>query len=216
MEATAYPPLFDALVAFASTEERKAELLAAKADYFQLTGEVFEDDRSFEMRMASFLDYYVFDHRSPRTGRTPAETLHAEKQAERAPEAAACEAFTRTLHSLFEVRKLGPGFIRLRELFTGADYQVTERRAMAGLERGDVLEARLIPLDEGWVFSPAFCFHPRDAVKAIKREVKRRKKKQPDRPHQELVWEAAKRAVKVDRYRQIAVEKIYDFEQSRL
>jgi len=32
----------------------------------------------------------------------------------------------------------------------------------------------------------------------------------------ELVWEAAKRAMKVDRYRQIAVDKIYDFEQSRL
>jgi len=52
-----YQPYLDQLIAFASAEPRKPELLAAKAEYFQLTGEVFEDDKSFEMRMASFLDF---------------------------------------------------------------------------------------------------------------------------------------------------------------
>jgi hypothetical protein len=216
MEVSSYQPLLDSLVAYASTEDRKPELLAAKAEYFRLTGEVFEDDRSFEMRMASFLDFYVFDHRSPSSGQTPAEQFHAEKLAAGWPEAAVLEAFTRTVHGLFEVRKLGSGFVRLRDLFTSVDHDVSERRALAGLQKGDVIEARLIPLDGTLVFSPAFCFHPREAVKAIKREVKRRKKKEPDRSPKELVWEAAKRAAKVARYRQIAVEKIYDFEQSRL
>jgi hypothetical protein len=217
MEADSYPSFLDSLFALASKEERKPDVLAARAEYFRLTGEVFEDDRNFEMRMACFLDYYVFDHRSPSTGRTAAEELHTAKLLASAPEAAVLEAFTRTVHGLFEVRKLGAGFVRLRELFSGEDYDVTERRALAGLQKGDVLEARLIPLDGGGlVFSSAFCFHPREAVKAIKREVKRRKKKEPDRPPQQLVWEAAKRAMKVNRYRQIAVDKIYDFEQSRL
>jgi len=217
MVAASYPALLDSLVALASHEERKPDVLAAKAEYFRLTGEVFEDDRSFEMRMACFLDYYVFDYRPASTGRTAAEEFHAAKVTSGAPEASLVEAFTRTLHSLFEVRKLGPGFVRLRELFSGVDHDVTERRALAGLQKGDVLEARLIPLDGNTlVFSPAFCFHPREAVKAIKREVKRRKKKEPERSPKELVWEAAKRAMKVDRYRQIAVEKIYDFEGSRL
>jgi hypothetical protein len=215
-EPAAYQSLLDELYALASVEERKPDVLTARAEFFRLTGEVFEDDRTFEMRMASFLDYYIFDHRSSETARTAAEDLHAAKLKGNAPEAAVLESFTRTLHGLFEVRKLGPGFVRLRELFTGVDHDVTERRALAGLQKGDVLEARLIPLGDGLVFSPAFCFHPREAVKAIKREVKRRKKKEPERSPQELVWEAAKRAMKVDRYRQIAVEKIYDFEQSRL
>ena len=216
MEAASYPSLLDSLFALASSEERKPDVLAAKAEYFRLTGEVFEDDRTFEMRMACFLDYYVFDYRSATSGRTAAEEFYAAKRAAGAPEASALEAFTKTVHGLFEVRKLGPGFVRLRELFTGVDHDVTERRTVAGLQKGDVFEARLIPLEGGLVFSPAFCFHPREAVKSIKREVKRRKKKEPDRPAVELVWEAAKRAMKVDRYRQIAVDKIYDFEQSRL
>jgi hypothetical protein len=216
MEAASYPTLLDSLFALASTEERKPEVLVAKAEYFRLTGEVFEDDRTFEMRMACFLDYFVFHHRPASSGRTAAEELHAAKLAAGAPEVATFEAFTKTIHGLFEVRKIGPGFVRLRELFTGVDHDVTERRTVAGLQKGDVFEARLIPLEGGLVFSPAFCFHPREAVKSIKREVKRRKKKEPERPAEELVWEAAKRAMKVDRYRQIAVEKIYDFEQSRL
>jgi hypothetical protein len=217
MEAASYPALLDSLFALASHEARKPDVLAAKAEYLRLTGEVFEDDRSFEMRMASFLDYFTFDYRPASTGRTAAEEFHAAKVTAGAPEASRAEAFTRTVHGLFEVRKLRPGFVRLRELFSGVDYDVSERRALAGLHKGDVLEARLIPLDgRRLVFSPAFCFHPREAVKAIKREVKRRKKKEPERSPKELVWEAAKRAMKVDRYRQIAVEKIYDFEQSRL
>ena len=68
-----YQAYLDQLIAFASHEERKPDLLAAKAEYFQRTGEVFEDDKQFEMRMASFLDHYLFD--IPRTGREEAEKL---------------------------------------------------------------------------------------------------------------------------------------------
>src|SRR5208282_5888732 len=73
MAAASYTSVLDSLFAQASVEDRKPDVLAAKAEYFRLTGEVFEDDRNFEMRMACFLDYYVFDYRSPSTGRTPAE-----------------------------------------------------------------------------------------------------------------------------------------------
>jgi hypothetical protein len=93
---------------------------------------------------------------------------------------------------------------------------VTERRQMVGLEKGDILEARLIPFNGFLLFSSAFCYHPRAAVKAIKKEVKRRKKKEPTRTPQDLTFEAARRAVKAERYKQIAVERIYDFEQSKL
>ena len=37
------------------------------------------------------------------------------------------------------------------------------------------------------------------------------KKKEPSRSPRELTWECAKMALKSERYRQISVEKIYDF-----
>jgi hypothetical protein len=212
-----YQPYLDELIAFSSTEERKPDLITAKDEYFQLTGEVFEDDKTFEMRMASFLDYYLFDRLVPTVGTTPAQQFH-DAQAAAGPQerTAALKAFTETIHGLFEVRKLSKGVVRLRELFSEKDFDVTERRSMVGLEKGDILEARLIPVSGCLLFSSAFCYHPREATKEIKKEVKRRRKKEPERSPRELTFEAAKRAVKAERYKQIAVEKIYDFQGSRL
>jgi hypothetical protein len=213
----AYQPYLETLIAFATAEPRKADLLAAKADYFEHTGEIFEDDKQFEMRMASFLDWYLFDRRSPQTGRTPAQELYEDKQ-KTAPQdlVVAFRTFTETVHGLFEVRKVGKGKVRLREIASGKDYEVTERRQTAGLEKGDILEARLIPFGGLLLFSAAFTYHPRGANKAIVKEAKRRRKAAPQQPPQELVWDCAKRSLKVDRYRQIAVEKIYDFENKTI
>lgn len=211
-----YQPQLDELIAYASVEPRKPDLLNAKSEYFRLTGEVFEDDAIFELRMASFLDYYLFDRKSPQSGKTPAEELYERKAGEWAEDALVFRGFTETIHGLFEVRKLGKGILRLRELYSGKDSDVTERRQMVGLEKGDILEARLIPFNGFLLFSSAFCYHPRAVVKAIKKEVKRRKKKEPTLTAQDLTFEAARRAVKAERYKQIAVERIYDFEQSKL
>src|SRR6218665_544980 len=210
-----FQPFLDQLTAFGSQEERKPDLLAAKAEYLRLTGEVFEDDKLFELRMASFMDYHLYDRVSPVSGQTPAaEFYHLRLQGSSPEEANAFRCFMETVHGLFEVRKLGKGLVRLRELYSGKDFDVTERRHMVGLETGDVLEARLIPFAGHLLFSSAFCFHPRVAVKSIKTGVKRRKKKEPQRAPVEMVWECARRAVKAERYKQIAIERIYDFSQT--
>ncbi|HVE82879.1 MAG TPA: hypothetical protein VND93_08535 [Myxococcales bacterium] len=215
MDLPSYQPYLDQLIAYASAEPKKPALLEAKAEYFQLTGEIFEDDKVFEARMASFLDYYVFDRASKETGQTPAQELYEEQRRTQPPEVAvAFRAFTETIHGLFEVRKLTPDGVRLRELFSAKDFQVSERRKLAGLEKGDILEARLIPFSGHLLFSAAFVFHPREASKLILKEVKRRKKATPSCDPRDLAWDCSRRALKTERYKQIAVEKIYDFENN--
>jgi hypothetical protein len=211
-----FQPFLDELIAFASSESKKPDLLAAKTEYFRLTGEVFEDDKAFEQRMASFLDYYLFD-RVNSQGRTPAqEFLERRSPSADQPAIGAYQGFTETLHGLFEVRKLGKGIVRLRDLHSGKDYEVSERRHLAGLDKGDILEARLIPFAGRLLFSGAFCYHPRAATSAIRKEIKRRKKQEPGRSPKEIAWECAKMALKVDRYRQISVDKIYDFRNKKI
>lgn len=212
VSAASYQPFLDQLIAFGSEEPRKPDLLAARAEYNRLTGEVYEDDKSFEMRMASFLEFYLMDRAAP-SGKTPAQELYLSHASQGPSDVAnAFRSFTETIHGLFEVKKLRKDVVRLRELYSGKDYDVTERRQLAGLDKGDILEARLIPYSGLLLFSPAFCYHPREAAKLILKEVKRRRKKEPSRSPKELVWECAKMALKTDRYRQIAVERIYDFE----
>ncbi len=211
-----FQPYLDELIAFASSEPRKPELLAAKAEYARLTGEVFEDDKAFEQRMALFLDYYLFDRRNSQ-GKTPAEEFLERRAGSADPVAAsAYRSFTETVHGLFEVRKLGKGTVRLRELYSAKDYEVTERRRVTGLEKGDTLEARLIPFAGHLLFSGAFCYHPKVAASAIRKEIKRRKKEEPERSGQELAWDCARMALKVERYHQIPVDKIYDFQNKKL
>jgi hypothetical protein len=216
MESLNFQPYLDRLISFASSEDRKQDLLSAKAEYFRLTGEVHEEDKSFEMRMASFLDWYLFDRPSPASGHTPAQEYYelVSKTSSR-EHAEIFRGFTETRHGLFEVRKFGKDMVRLRDLYTGQDHDVTERRVVAGLEKGDVIEARLIPFGGHLLFSSASLYHPREGTKAIVKEVKRRRKKEPERDPRELVWECARMALKVERYRQISVEKIYDFQHRK-
>ncbi len=209
-EAASFQPYLDELVAFATPEARKDELVVARKEFFERTGEIFEDDKQFEARMSALLEFFLFD-RPREAGLTPAAELYGKVLQEGPPErAAAFRAFTETVHGLFEVRKLAKGSVMLRELFTGLDFQVTERRQLAGLTKGDVLEARLIPFGGHFWFSAAFTWHPRNAVPSILKEVKRRKKKGLADPAGFLA-DCARRALKADRYRNIAIEKIYEF-----
>jgi hypothetical protein len=115
------------------------------------------------------------------------------------------------IHSLFEVKKLGDGRLSLRDLFTGELVVVAERRHVTGLQKGDILEARLIPLDTKLVFSPgAFQLHPRAAKKIIVQAVKRSRKE--GRPSQaELVHRLQALNFRyTDRFRErVQIEKVY-------
>jgi hypothetical protein len=206
---------FDALVSSAAGAEREADLVAAKARFFQLTGEVYEDDKQFEARMAAFLEYYTLDRPQPGTARTPALERFEQALREGPPERAALlRAFTLTRHGLFEVLRLEPGAVWLLEPFAQTQTRVTERRALAGLSPGDLLEARLIPFGGQQWFTKAFCCHPRQVAPVIHREVARRRKSADPLAAQRLMEECAQRSLKADRYRNIALEKIYEFATS--
>ena len=158
---------FDELLAFASDASLMPELLKAKAVYFGATGEVFEDDDSFEQRMAAFRDFYVFDWKIEDDAATPAERFWLRGQFACPDDAPLFEGFLQTWLSLWEVRKLGKESLRLRDLFTERDVEVFERRQLIGLSKGDILEARLLPMGEKRVLSDAVIFHPSVVRKAI-------------------------------------------------
>lgn len=206
----------EALTAFASEDGFKNELLTAKAEYFSRTGEVYEDDPSFDMRMASFLDYYLLDRKLGLLGKTPAEVFLEQSEGLSEEEREARRALTATIHSLWEVRKLGKEMIRLRDLFEGKDYEVYERRQPAGLRKGDLIEARLIPVNGKLLFSSAFCFHPEDARKPVLKELKRLKKQSPDFDRRQFIWSLSYMRLKLDRYRNIAVQDIYAFDRKTI
>ncbi len=205
------------LLAWATADARKEELLAARRHWFDRHGEPHEEDKSFETRMNGLLDYYLYDFRPPGSTETTIEIFMREMGPHlTTDELGAYRVLARNIHGLFEVKKIAPGEVRLRDCFTDVVHDVTERRQMAGLDKGDILEARLLPFEGDLFFSAAFLYHPQEVRKVVLNEVKRRKKDAgkgnlPD--VEDFIATLSRMAFKLERYRNVHVESIYDFEQ---
>ncbi len=203
------------LLAWAGAEARKESLLAARQAYFGAFGEPNEEDKSFEMRMNALLDFYLYDFR-PNGSQTTVELFIVDPaNALTTDEAAKYRDLGRSVHSLFEVRRIRPGEVRLRDAFTGRDHDVVERRQIVGLSKGDLIEARLLPSD-GWLwFSGAFLYHPQVMRKRILLEVKKlRKEAAKNGAGADVAGFLAllsRMAFKLERYRNVKIESIYDF-----
>jgi hypothetical protein len=203
------------LLSWATAEPRKADLLSARKVYFERHGEPHEEDRSFEVRQNAALDFYLFDWRPAAEARTTIERfLESEAASLSEHEREALGDLARSVHGLFEVRKIRDGLVRLRDVFGRKDHDVTERRQVAGLAKGDLLEARLLPFQGGLFFSGAFLYHPPEARKNILAEVKRLRKAagKSDPPDVDaFLAQLSRMAFKLERYRNVRLESIYDF-----
>jgi hypothetical protein len=211
------PELHDQLLAWATAEPHKERLLAARRVHFERVGEPHEEDRSYEVRQNAMLDFYLYDWRAEGGGATVLEAFIASRGALLEPaDLAACRDLLRNLHALFEVRRVKEGEVRLRDVFTRKVHEVTERRHMAGLAKGDLIEARLLPFDGKLFFSGAFLYHPPEARKPVLAEVKRLKKT-AGRGHspdvKTFLATLSRMAFKLERYRNVRLESIYDFSQ---
>jgi hypothetical protein len=211
--------LHERLLTWATAEARKDELLAARRAHFERRAEPHEEDRTFEVRQNAALDHYLYDHRpAGGTGTTIERFLEAEAAQLSPEDLAGFRDLARNVHGLFEVRKVKEGSVVLRDVFTGDEHDVTERRHLAGLEKGDLFEARLLPHAGKLFFSGAFLHHPREARKVILAEVKRLKKAAgrggaPD--VEAFLAQLARMAMKLERYRNVKLEAIYDFTPAR-
>jgi hypothetical protein len=219
----------DRLVEYATAEPFKDQVVAARAAFFaRRGGEVFEDDKSMEARLASFLEWYVFDRSLEGRGVPPAEAFLQDSTAALPDdERQDFLDLTRTIHGLFELKRKPKGErLKVKELCRNVEFEVLERRQMAGLDKGDLFEARLLPHRGELLFSSAFCYHPRVARKAILAEVKRRKIATAAASGQKkarlvridegpLLDLLSSMALKLERYRNVTVEAIYNFEGRR-
>jgi hypothetical protein len=206
--------LHERLLSWATAAPRAQALLRAKKEHFDRHGEPHEEDRSYEVRANGMLDHYLYEFRPDGGGTTLERFIEAEGPSLSPAEVAAYRALAQNVHGLFEVRKIKEGNVRLRDVFSGLDHDVTERRHIVGLEKEDLLEARLLPFESGLFFSGAFLYHAREARKTVLAEVKRIKKATPKGSAIDVkpfLARLSQMALKMERYRNVRLESIYDF-----
>jgi len=207
--------LHDRLLAWAGAEERQPWLLEARRTWFARVGEPHEEDKSYEHRMNGLLEHYLYDYRPDGANRTLDLFLRDGAGDFTTDERAQVRELGRSLRALFEVRRIRPGLMELDEVLGGARHEVVERRTVVALAKGDLFEARLLPHEGKLHFSAAFLYHPREVRRAILKEAKRLAEEAP--PGQapdgdEFLAQLSRMALRLERYRNVRVESIYDFD----
>lgn len=202
---------YEKMVQFASEGELAADLPPAREEFVRRTGDLFESDRSFERRISSFLEWYVLDRGVSFASHTTPARMYIDSVADSltTPEIAELRQLTRTVVSIFEYRGAKPEAMRVVDLLANEKLDVFERRAPAGLTSGDIIEARLVPDGDRFMFFPSIAVHPHEANKAIQKAAKRFRKKGAVDGRLDLVHRIAFLANRCERYGHVDPREIF-------
>lgn len=206
---TPYQSLFDRVLAFATAPRFADELQAARATYLRASGETFEEDTSYEARAQAFLDWYVFDRPLSDYGDVPARAYATTPEGR--GDAQALVAMSRTVHGLFVATGVRPDRVGVVNVPTTASYEVIQ--GIEGLRDGDLFEARLVPWQGRYCFSPAFIFHPPQMRARLEKVLSRARRTRQQPALQELTWTMARMASRAEHYPKVPLDTIYDFDK---
>jgi hypothetical protein len=185
------------------------EVVAARRDYEDRRGRVFQEEELWERWSAAFVEWFVIERVAAGAALPPAaRSLTAARAAGSERDVRAIRAWLTSHRSLFEVCGLGAGHVELLDLLGGAMISVSEPRAMHGVSIGDVAELRVIGFDGDVVFGRTFVFHPPGTRDAILAHARRILGSGGDR--RAVLDHAAALRIKVERYRHMPAAKVYE------
>ncbi|MCB0342975.1 MAG: hypothetical protein H6626_14895 [Pseudobdellovibrionaceae bacterium] len=208
-----YDGLIEQFMQHFTSEAYRGEVKLGRAEFHKMAGVFDEESPDFEEKMSQFVDWYLFARPLSETGRTPVEEAHAQpKNLPFAVDSAVLQKLVDNRPSLFEFIKLKGSDLSIKDMFSGYKYTVKDSPLVVGLEKNVVFSARLIPIEDGVVFSGAFCFHPIQANKFIRAEVKAVQKlplEQQKTAREKLLAKLFSMRHKFDQYRHVEVKDIY-------
>jgi hypothetical protein len=165
--------ILDQLIVNFNQPPYSTDICEARQDYQKLAGEIYEDDKSYESRVGSFLEWYLFDRVIPDEQLTPLETLINNKVQGDLPEGITnLEEFTNNVHGLFIIKKIRDHEVVALNLLDDTKYNVREPEGKLIFKKNELFEARIVLNNDEYYFTGNFCFHPKEAVKFIKSEIK--------------------------------------------
>lgn len=181
---------------------------AARREYEERRGKVHQDDELWEPWTEAFVEWLVVERLAPGADVPPAALTYRELAAADDPRAPVVKALVTSQRSLYEVRALGKGRIELLDLLGGAEYVVSEARAMVGVEVGDVAELRLCGVNGEVRFGRTFIYHPKTARAAIVERARVMMGKGATR--RDVIDAVAQLRVQVTRYKHMAPARVYE------
>lgn len=208
-----YDTLVEKLMTYFAASAYTDEISVAKHEFFDRAGILDEASTDFEMKMAQFVDWYLFSRPLRQDGDTPISlALTMTDGPLTAEERLALSNLRNSIHSLFEFVKVKGEDVYVRDIFSAQKHIIKKSPITVGFNRDELFEARLIPIEDNFQFSKAFCFHPPQVTKIILKEVKRVKKmavEEMPRAKEALLVRLFKLRYKHEQYKHLDVREIY-------
>ncbi len=180
-----------------------AVVQAARRQFEDARGRVFEDEELWEGTSRCFIEAFVLEE--PTAGALPrASVALASSKDERE----AVLAWLRSYRSLFRVDSITDDQVQLSDLLGGAQFRVREERGVLGVSAGDVIEARLASVEDIVCFGRGFVFHPAGALAAMVRHIDAKKRTGEDRFA--IIDFFASLRVQCERYRHVSPVRLYE------
>ncbi len=202
-----FEPCLRRLHEFVARPEFAEELSRAKAGFFEQIGSPKDGEPFVEMRLASFLEWFMFERTLDRRHETPVELFLSQNSAELTErERELCACLTKSIHRLFQVAKIKNDLAVLKDLLDKKKYKQV-RKLPPNLHNGDIAELRLVPVGEEFVVTEAYCYHPPEAHKFILKEAKRARKMGDDLGG--LLRRLMAMSTKWERYPRMKILEIY-------
>ncbi len=185
------------------------EIKRAKEHYFSRAFKVAEGSDRYESELNQFFDWFVFERNLEREDLSPIRHFLREKTAD-LPEdkKKVFEALGNSFSSVFELQKIKGDEAVIKDLFDKESYVVEDIDNPKIFQKGDIFQARLVPLDDHIVFSLAFLFHPKEAKNFLKKEIKKTKELRGEMK-KELMLKLALMKHRSEQYPHIDVSHIY-------
>lgn len=210
---TIYTDLTEKLMQFYTSDGFHEEAVKAKMQFNEYAGVFDEAASNFEMKLAQFVDWYLFTRALQKYGLSPI-ALQLEK--EMMPISESEKSYIKNLannrHSLFEFLKISKEDLYVRDLFSDYKLIIKKSPVVHGFDENEPFEGRLIPHGDSFIFASAFCFHPKESVKYIQQEIKKVKKlgdEQRAQAREDLLIRLFRMRHKYDQYPHVSIDEIY-------
>ncbi len=209
MTDTAFKKTYERVGRFFTRTGYLEELGRAKNTYFERSGKVFEDDPSFEHQMSMFLEWYLFDRNLEGLSIPPIRVYYlmfGEKV--EAEELESLKSMQRTVRSLCVYQGSKGNHEVFEDMVSGEVRRIEKDGSLMGLNRGDLVDLRMVSFKDEWHFCDTIQVHPRQTKDFIAKEIKKRSITKPEQLN-DFLFELSHMKWKKEHYQHLSVEQVY-------
>ena len=190
------------LTDYLSQRGLEEDLAEAKAAYYKDAAGLFGDEQSYDMRIANFLEFYIFDRRMGGVTVIEEFILRISDDEKRK----AFQELGQGVRSIFGIKKVSKDSISFKDLKDGKKYLALTLTGVDGFNKGAIVDARLLPQNNHLYLSASCLFHHEGSKKFITAMIKDAYKR---RDLTAALTTLANMSLKWEKYRNYKAEDIY-------